>query len=88
MTTRSKRFIGALVVAFILLVTWQRFFETPGAQPPIWVVLAVFGIIFSGYMWRVTSKKEKEEEERWIEQEGRIYIRRMEKEKERRRLSS
>lgn len=88
MTSRSKRFISTLVIAFIILVAWQRFFEMSQAAPPLWVFLIVCGIIFSGYMWLVTSKKEKEEEERWIEQEGRIFIRRMEEEKERRRLSS
>nr|WP_245705209.1 sporulation YhaL family protein [Alteribacillus persepolensis] len=55
---------------------------------PTWVILAGLGIVFSGYMYWQTSKSEKEEDERWIEQEGRIFIRRMEEEKEKRKVSS
>ncbi|SFE26437.1 sporulation YhaL family protein [Alteribacillus iranensis] len=84
MNNRSKKLLMTLVVLFFGLVVWQRFMETSPVQAPAWVLLAVLGIIFSGYMWRQTSKSEKKEEENWIEQEGRIFIRRMEAERKRR----
>nr|WP_051302223.1 sporulation YhaL family protein [Salibacterium aidingense] len=66
----------------------QRFFEAGAPQVPSWVLLSGMGIVFSGYMWWKTSRVEKEEDERWIEQEGRVFIRRMEEEREKKRASS
>ncbi|MEG6575085.1 MAG: SigE-dependent sporulation protein [Caldibacillus debilis] len=47
-----------------------------------WVYIVVLGIMFSGFMTVWISRKEREEELRQIEKEGEVYIRRMEKEKE------
>ncbi len=55
---------------------------------PFWVWLVVAGIIFSGYMTIYTNRKEKEREMKEIEQEGQIYIKRMEEEKKRRQQLS
>nr|WP_090925866.1 sporulation YhaL family protein [Salibacterium qingdaonense] len=55
---------------------------------PSWVLLSGLGIVFSGFMWWKTSRSEKEEDDRWIEQEGRVFIRRMEEEREKKRASS
>ncbi|MFB5663182.1 sporulation YhaL family protein [Alteribacillus sp. HJP-4] len=87
MKGRSGKLIIAMVGVFFLLVSWQRFFAAEGAGLPAWVLLTALGIIFSGYMWRTTSKQEKESEQKWIEQEGSVFIRRMEDEKERKLVS-
>ncbi|WP_432653200.1 sporulation YhaL family protein [Salibacterium salarium] len=88
MDNRSKKLLMTLIVLFFVLVIWQRFFEAGSLQMPTWVVLSGLGIIFSGYMWWQTSRKEQEEDQHWIEQEGRVFIRRMEEEREKKRASS
>ncbi|WP_233269525.1 sporulation YhaL family protein [Alteribacillus sp. YIM 98480] len=88
MNNRSKKFLMTLIVLFFVLVVWQRFAQSGPVQVPSWVLLTGLGVIFSGYMYWQTSRTEKKEDERWIEQEGRIFIRRMEEEREKRRASS
>ncbi|MFN2746914.1 MULTISPECIES: sporulation YhaL family protein [Bacillus] len=51
---------------------------------PWWVYLCIVGIIFSAYKLMATAKEEEKIDQSFIEKEGRIYIERMEKEKERR----
>ncbi|WP_307893792.1 sporulation YhaL family protein [Bacillus swezeyi] len=51
---------------------------------PWWVYLCIVGIIFSAYKLMTTAKEEEKIDQAFIEKEGRIYIERMEKEKERR----
>ncbi|MGY4690493.1 sporulation YhaL family protein [Salibacterium sp. K-3] len=88
MDNRPKKVLLTLIGLFILLVVWQRFAEAAAPAAPSWVLLSGLGIIFSGYMWWKTSRGEKEEEDHWIEQEGKVFIRRMEEEKAKKRISS
>ncbi|WP_432653133.1 sporulation YhaL family protein [Salibacterium salarium] len=88
MDNRSKKLLLTLIVVFLMLVMWQRFFAPGSSQVPTWVVLSGLGIVFSGYMWWQTSRKEQQEDQHWIEQEGRVFIRRMEEEREKKRVSS
>ncbi|WP_421384067.1 sporulation YhaL family protein [Bacillus salacetis] len=55
---------------------------------PIWVYFIVAGIFVSAYMAMKSAKEDREVENEWIEQEGEVYIKRMEDEKERRRQPS
>ncbi|MBP3040452.1 sporulation YhaL family protein [Bacillaceae bacterium Marseille-Q3522] len=48
---------------------------------PLWIYLVVAGIIFSAYMAIRSGKKERQEEKQVIEEEGNIYMERIEKEK-------
>lgn len=52
---------------------------------PFWIWLVVAGIVVSAYMTIRTNWEEKEMELREAEQEGDIYIKRMEEEKEKRK---
>ncbi len=52
---------------------------------PFWIWLVVGGIVISAYMTIRTNREEKEMELREAEQEGYIYIKRMEEEKEKRK---
>ncbi|WP_254119277.1 sporulation YhaL family protein [Bacillus sp. FJAT-29790] len=54
---------------------------------PIWVYFAAIGILLSAYMAIRTGREEREEENESIELEGRIYMERLEKEREARRAS-
>lgn len=49
---------------------------------PWWVYVVISGIIFSGYMVIRTARNEQEVEHSYIENEGHVYIERMNKEKE------
>ncbi|WP_110113816.1 sporulation YhaL family protein [Bacillus sp. CGMCC 1.16541] len=53
---------------------------------PIWLYLVVAGIFFSGFMAIRTAQQEKEIDDTFIEQEGQVYMQRMQEEKERRDL--
>ncbi|WP_100403365.1 sporulation YhaL family protein [Bacillus sp. FJAT-42315] len=49
---------------------------------PIWMYVVVAGIFFSAFMTVKTSKAERKAEMDYIEQEGQVYIQRMEKERD------
>lgn len=49
-----------------------------------WVYLVVAGIIFSGYQAFSISRQDKEVDEEWVEQQGNVYMKRMDAEKKRR----
>ena len=51
---------------------------------PWWVYVVIVGIIVSGYMVLYTSKKEQDLDQEFIEQEGNVYMQRIQEERERR----
>jgi hypothetical protein len=51
---------------------------------PIWIYAVVVGIVVSALMAIKTGREERKMEQESIEQEGEIYIKRLEREKERR----
>lgn len=51
---------------------------------PWFVYVALFGVLFSAYMVIRTSREEKKIEDSYIEQEGNVYIERMNSEKDKR----
>ncbi len=58
---------------------------TKGRKKMSWFIfLLIVGICFSGYMTVRTAKDEREKEDVIIEQEGKLYMERLEKEKEKR----
>ncbi|MDF2910307.1 MAG: signal peptidase [Sporolactobacillus laevolacticus] len=52
-----------------------------------WVYLVVAGIIFSGYQAFSISRQDKEVDEEWVEQQGNVYMKRLDAEKKRRQSS-
>ncbi|RSD29274.1 sporulation YhaL family protein [Mesobacillus subterraneus] len=55
---------------------------------PIWVIAVAAGIVFSAIMAVKTGKEERKEEMESIEREGELYMKRLEREKERRENSA
>lgn len=51
---------------------------------PWWVYLVALGIVISGYMTIRTAKRESEIDHSFIEQEGNVYMERIEKDREKR----
>lgn len=54
---------------------------------PFWIYFVVAGIVFSAFMAVKTAKIEAELEREQIESEGEVYMRRLQDEKERKRMS-
>ena len=54
---------------------------------PIWVIIVAAGIIVSAIMAIKAGKEERQVEMEMIEQEGEVYMERLEKEKEKRQGS-
>ncbi|WP_289623511.1 sporulation YhaL family protein [Alkalihalobacillus deserti] len=76
--------LAILAVGFILTQT------TVGnvlLSSPWWVYFVLAGIIFSGYLSVKYALEDKRMEQEWIENEGNIYMSRMEEEKERRGIN-
>ncbi|GAF22276.1 hypothetical protein JCM19047_2017 [Bacillus sp. JCM 19047] len=48
---------------------------------PWWTYLLILGIVFSGYQWIRALKEEKEIDEDFIEQEGNVYMERIQEAK-------
>ncbi|EZH68009.1 hypothetical protein DH09_08840 [Bacillaceae bacterium JMAK1] len=85
MQSRSKRMLLTLAGLFVVLAIVQRFTaDTAVTSLPWWVFVVVLAAVASGYMWIKSTLEEKKVSDEWIEQEGRVYIRRMEDEKKRR----
>ncbi|WLR47628.1 sporulation YhaL family protein [Halobacillus litoralis] len=55
---------------------------------PIWVFLCIVFIFISGYMAIRAMRAEHNLEQEYIEREGQVYLKRIEKEKERRGKSA
>ncbi|WP_160112648.1 sporulation YhaL family protein [Salicibibacter kimchii] len=85
MQERSKRMLLTLVIIFLGLAVLQRFTSNAAITTiPWWVTVVILAAIVSGYMWIRTSLEDRKAEAEWIEQEGRVYIRRMEHERQQR----
>jgi len=52
---------------------------------PIWLYFVIVGIFVSAFMAIKTAREDREFEKEWIEKEGKVYIERMEEEKERKK---
>ncbi|SDC22560.1 sporulation YhaL family protein [Shouchella lonarensis] len=67
--------VVALVIAFLLTQTSLGTFIV---QSPWWVYAVLAGVFVSGYMWLKTMREENEVEQESIEQEGQVYMERLE----------
>ncbi|MFC0473697.1 sporulation YhaL family protein [Halalkalibacter kiskunsagensis] len=76
--------LAILVVAFLLTQT-----AVGGIllSSPWWVYFVLAGIVLSGYLSVKYSVEDKHMEQEWIENEGNIYMERIEQEKERRKTT-
>lgn len=80
--------IGAAIIAVLLialLTDWLAVAMAALAGTPWWVYLVVVGILFCGYQFIRNAREDYRADWEWAEQEGNVYIRRMEAEKQERR---
>ncbi|WP_051291381.1 MULTISPECIES: sporulation YhaL family protein [Fictibacillus] len=79
--------LGVVLVALFFLKAYINPLEQFFAITPWWVYIVFAGILLSGYMSYTIRVKEVREEERLIEQEGEIYMRRIAEAREKRKNS-
>lgn len=84
-TKRSLFLIGVILTLFVL----QQFHLLGPVivqieNLPWWGIMVVLGILFSGYQAFTLSRKDKANDDKWVEEQGNVYIKRMEMEKAKR----
>jgi Sporulation protein YhaL len=52
---------------------------------PWWIYLCIIGILVSGYMAFKTARQDKQIDDTFIEQEGQVYLDRIEQERQKKR---
>ena len=78
--------VVGLLVAFYIL---QQFNALNGVvsllnKMPLWTMIVFLGIIVSAWQYFRSARQEEDEDSHWIEEQGKVYIHRMEEEKKRR----
>ncbi|HEX7064776.1 MAG TPA: sporulation YhaL family protein [Bacillales bacterium] len=84
---KTREWGGVIVIALLLIVfmtDWPAAAFGFLATIPWFVYLIIAGIVYCGYKFVSLSKEDHQADQEWIEQEGNVFIRRMEREKERR----
>lgn len=81
----SLTLIGLLIFMYILqqVGALDGLISTIGAMP-LWLVAVLAGILFSGWQFLKATNEEEEVDQKWIEEQGEVYIKRMEEEKSKR----
>ncbi|WP_245805794.1 sporulation YhaL family protein [Bacillus alkalicellulosilyticus] len=77
------------VLALLVLIYMARGVTMPvllGAGP-LWVYIAVLGIIYSGFMMVKYTLEDKDIDKEFIEKEGEIYMERIETERQRKKAN-
>ncbi|WP_100488938.1 sporulation YhaL family protein [Sporolactobacillus pectinivorans] len=86
---QAKRSLYAVALLFLLFMMQQFGMIDPIISKlesvPWWIYLIIAGILFSGYQAFSLSRQDKEIDEEWNEQQGNVFIKRMNAEKEKRR---
>ncbi|HET7578718.1 MAG TPA: sporulation YhaL family protein [Bacillales bacterium] len=84
---QARGWITAAAVALLavgLMTDWLAEGIAFLASVPWFVYLIVAAILYSGYKFVTLSKDDYKADQEWIEQEGNVFIRRMEQERDRR----
>lgn len=85
---QARRSMYLITLIFTLFMLQQFHLLGPAISHiesvPWWVYLVVAGILFSGYQAFTISKAEREVDEKWLEEQGEVYMKRIKAEKERR----
>ncbi len=77
--------LGLLLLGFLLTQTSLGVFLI---SSPWWVYLILLGIVISGYLAIKYTYEDYKEEQKWIEQEGTVYMERIEEELNKRKAGN
>lgn len=81
----AKRSLVILGSLFGLYVLKTAGVFTSLATFPWWTYFIIAGILFSGYRFLVESQKDKNADKEWIEEQGEVYMKRIDAERKKRR---
>ncbi|HET7616759.1 MAG TPA: sporulation YhaL family protein [Bacillales bacterium] len=87
MSKQAQGWITVAAIAVLMMILWTDWLSATYAfltSIPWFVYLLMAGIVYCGYRFVSLSKEDHKADQQWIEQEGNIFIRRMNREKEKR----
>ncbi len=79
--------LGILAITVLLVSMRETVLVSTLLNAPFWVHVVIVGIVLSGYFAIKTTIEEKKVENEWIEQEGQVYIDRINEAREKKKLS-
>lgn len=88
---KRNSWILVVLTAVAVGLYWNDEFQSALASfgnLPWWMYFVLAGILFSGYRFLVLTKEEYEQEMEWIEEEGNVYMRRIEAEREKKKAQT
>jgi hypothetical protein len=74
-------FFGAILISAFVLKEYSAGMGDIVTMTPWWMYFVLCGIIYSGYRAVVSFQEDRERELRLIEEEGKVYMQRIEKAK-------
>lgn len=88
MKKRAKRTlitVGGLVGLYVLhAIGFLDSLFSHLSSSPWWVYFVVAGILFSGYRFIADRREDQQADEEWIEDQGKVYMKRIEEARKRR----
>lgn len=75
---KQKLAVAFLAILVIVFITTQTNLLSVVAQDPWWVYLVMLGVLISGYLSIKYLLEDRRQEQAWIEQEGHVYMERLE----------
>ena len=78
---KQRLAIGFLAGLVLVFVATQTSMLSIVMQEPWWVYAVILGILVSGYLSIKYLLEDKRQEQAWIEQEGHVYMERLEEAK-------
>ncbi|MDR7071140.1 sporulation YhaL family protein [Fictibacillus barbaricus] len=75
-------FFGAILIAAFVLKEYATGVGAVFVTTPWWMYFVLCGIIYSGYRSVISFQEDRERELRLIEEEGKVYMKRIERAKE------
>ncbi|MCM2676679.1 sporulation YhaL family protein [Alkalicoccobacillus plakortidis] len=75
---KQKLAVAFLAILVIVFITTQTNLLSVVAQDPWWVYLVMLGVLISGYLSIKYLLEDRRQEQAWIEQEGHVFMERLE----------
>lgn len=85
---KQKLAIAFLVVLVIVFIATQTNVLSILTQEPWWVYAVMLGVVISGYFSLKYLLEDKRQEQAWIEQEGHVYMERLEEARQKKESKS
>ncbi|MBM0064112.1 sporulation YhaL family protein [Alkalicoccobacillus gibsonii] len=85
---KQRLAIAFLVVLVVVFIATQTDVLSILAQEPWWVYAVMLGVVISGYFSLKYLLEDKRQEQAWIEQEGHVYMERLEEARQKKESKS